>query len=180
MEVLGMNTVDQWPSFIPDHVWLCDKNERQKLMDSILSSIIDKFVDIKYNSPHASANGDQVMMYTKQMFSIGCLYLEFADAIKEGDGDRVLRCWRYFLIIFHNSNRKNYAKEAVLLLHHHKYLYSPQIAERILYNRFVNTSGVPGRNISSGLFMEHLNRELKSSIASGSGYTKEAILRLAW
>lgn len=37
---------------------------------------------------------------------------------------------------------------------------------------------MPGRNISADLFMEHLNRELKSAIASCSGKTEEGILRL--
>ena len=89
-----------------------------------------------------------------------------------------MRCWKYFLVVFHNSNHKNYAKEAVQFLYEQQYLLSPQQAEHILYGRFINTSGVPGMNISAEVFMEHLNRELKSGIASGSGKTEEAILRL--
>lgn len=69
--------------------------------------------------------------------------MEFADAIKEGDGDRVC------LMVIHNSDCRNYAKEAALLLYQLQYLLSPQQAERVLYDRFVNTAGLPGRNISS-------------------------------
>ena len=40
---------------------------------------------------------------------MGCFYLEFNDAIKDGDGIRILRCWRYILPMFVGSGRKNYA-----------------------------------------------------------------------
>ena len=65
-----------------------------------------------------------------------------------------------------------------IMLYQYMYLVSPQQAESILYSRFINTSGVPGRNISADLFMEHLNKELKSGIVSGSRKTQKAILRL--
>lgn len=38
------------------------------------------------------------------------------NAIREGDGERVLRLWKVLLIIFRKSGHKNYAKEAALLL----------------------------------------------------------------
>ncbi len=105
--------------------------------------------------------------------------MEFVDAIKEGDGERVIRCWKFLLIIFHNSNRKNYAKEAILLLHQYQYLITPQQAERIIYSRFINVAGLPGKNISSDLHMEHLNKILKNGIgALASNKTEESIVRL--
>jgi hypothetical protein len=68
------------------------------------------------------------------------------------------------MLILHNSNRKNYAIEAVLLLHQLQYILSPQEAEQLLFNRFLNTNGLPGRNISSDLHMEQLNRLIKNGI----------------
>ena len=162
-------------------MWTSDKHVRQKEVDIILSDIVDKFVDITFNDQHAHVshtNEDKVLVYGKQLLSIGCLYLEFADAVKEGDGDRLIRCWRCLLIIFCNSNRKNYAKEAILLLYQFGYVLSPQQTEQLLYNRFINMNGVPGRNILSDLYMEHLNRQLKNSIgALGSRKTENSIIR---
>ena len=148
-------------------------------MDSILTKMVDSFVDVAYGKITAS-NDDQILTYAKQLLSIGSLYLEFADAVKEGDGQRVIRCWRYLLIIFHNSNRTNYGMEAILLLYQYLYLLTPQQAEQFTYNRFVNTSGLPGRNISADLHMEHLNRELKSCIATcvHSSKPEKAIVRI--
>lgn len=50
-----------------------------------------------------------------QIVSLRSLYLEFRDAIKEGDGLRVLRCYRHMLPIFRSSSRKNYAVETINL-----------------------------------------------------------------
>ena len=141
MEILGIKSMEEWPASISEDIWLLDKDERQEMMDSILSRITE-------------------------LLSIGSLYLEFADPIKTGDGERVIHCWRYFLIIFHNSNRRNYAKEAILLLYQLQYLLSPQEAEQVKYSRFVNICGRTRRNISADLHMEHLNRKLKECIAA--------------
>ena len=179
MQILEMKQVNEWPSSIPKDIWTEQDDVRAKVMESVLSSIVDRFLNIRYNSPHPiPSNGDQVLAYTKALFTMPSLYLEFADSIKEGDGDRVHRCWKYFAIIFHNSNRKNYAFEAVHLLYQLKYKLSPQQVEQVLYGRFINHVGSPGRNISADLHMEHLNRELKSCISSGFGKTEKGILRL--
>ena len=103
-----------------------------------------------------------------------------ADAIKEGDVDRVIRCWQHFLVIFRNSNRKNYAKEAVLFLHQYQYLLPPHLCEQVIYNRFVNISGLIGRNIPADLHMEHLNKLLRIGISAlASNKTEKSITRLS-
>ena len=175
MQVLGITDLQENPSCLPSDLWLHDKDERAKAMDKILSEIVDRFLDVSYNESAASWI-DCIFTYAKQLISIGSLYLELTDAVKEGDGERVIR---YFLIIFHNANRKNYAKESILLLYSYQYLLTPQQAQQLLYSRFVNTSGKPGRNISADLHMEHLNGDAKSCIAAlQSNKSEEAIIRI--
>ena len=82
------------------------------------------------------------------------------------------------MIIFRNANRRNYAKEAVILLHDFLHRLSSKEAERLIFNRFINTSGHPGRNISCDLHIEHLNRELKNCISPGSGKNENAVVRV--
>ena len=50
---------------------------------------------------------DQVEVYARQILSLGSLYMEFKDSIREGNGLRVLRCYRYLLPIFKSAGRKN-------------------------------------------------------------------------
>lgn len=178
MDVLQMENVDDAPNTLAEDLWLKSNEYRRKVLDSILTTIIDKFVDVKYNSEPMSSK-DVVFSYAKQLISIGCLYMEFADGVKEGDGERVLRCWRYFMVAFRNSNRKNYALEAVQLLYQYHYVMSPQLSEEMIFARFINVRGFPGRNISMDLHMEHLNREIKNGIDHlGCNKTKSAITRL--
>ena len=122
---------------------------------------------------------DKVLAYAKELLSFGLLYNELVDAVREGDGVRVLRWWRFMLLIFKATGRKNYCTEAFILLAQYQYLLSEREQQQLLYSRFINTHGEPGKNISCDLFMEHLNRLLKGAIqALGANKTPKAITRL--
>ena len=95
--------------------------------------------------------------YACEVLSLGLLYAEFQDAIREGDGLRVLCCWRYFLPIFRASNRTNYSIEAFHFLAQHQFLLSPRLSQQVLWSRYVNTHSLPGKNIACDSHMEHLN-----------------------
>ena len=90
--------------------------------------------------------------------------MQFSDAIREGDGVRVLRCWKYMLPIFSASGNKNYACEAANFLLQHTYVLSPRLSAQLLWSRFVNVHGKPGDNIPVDLHMEHLNKIANSAI----------------
>ena len=107
---------------------------------------------------------DGILEYGKEVLSLGLLYLEFRDAIKEGDGLRVLRCWKYLLLLFKASQRKNYSLEAFNLLCQYYNYFQPTMAQQLLYSRFVNVHGREGCNIPCDLHMEHLNRSVKESM----------------
>ena len=115
--------------------------------------------------------------YAKEVLSLGLMYMEFQDAIREGDGQRVLRCWKYMLLLCKASNRRNYALEGLNLLFQYYNYLSPR-AEQLLYSRFINVHGLPGRNISCDLHMEHLNRVVKTCIQHlGPNKLESAIVR---
>ena len=123
---------------------------------------------------------DQIYSYAKRIISIGCFYLEFRDALKEGDGLRTLRCYRYMLPMFRSAGRTNYAIESFNLLLQHDYILSPRQAEELLWSRFINTHGQPGKNIPNDLHCEHLNRLCKIAIKGlGPNKTKECITRIS-
>ncbi len=166
MEVLHISSTEEWPSHVPEEIWLESDDERHKLMDKVLSTIIEKFVNISYNKRKSDTHDDKVLMHAEQVLSVGALHAELADAVQQGDGERVIRLWRYFMLLFHNLNRKNYAKKAVLLLLQYEYTLSCTQVSELLYGRFVNTRRVPEANISTDLFMEHLNRQLKDGMGS--------------
>ena len=95
---------------------------------------------------------------------------KFEDAIKEGDGPRVIRCWRFFLLIFKLSNRTKYSLEAVKLLVGIR-LLPPRQRKQLIWSRFVNTKGKPGGNKPCDLHREHLNRTVKTVLGQGTNLT---------
>ena len=157
-------------------MWMQDSSVRKDVIVKISQNIVTKFVDFTFwPTPEAnhSKTEDNVRLYAIQAISFGIFYLEYSDAIREGDGDRVLRCWRYMLPMFISSGRKNYANEAMKLLWQHQYALSPRQAAQLLSSRFVNVHGLPGCNIPADLHMEHLNRVCKEAI-KGLGANKTA------
>lgn len=163
----------------PDTLWMKSKDERKQALNDVCDKVVERYVHLAYNrTPLCSKKGDKVLDYSKNLLSIGSFYLEFQDAIKEGDGKRVLRCWRYLLPIFHHSGRRNYCLEAFKLLHQYQYALPPRQAEQLIWSRFVNTRGVQGRNIPMDFHQEHLNRLCKTIIHSlGPNRGDEAVIR---
>ena len=92
--------------------------------------------------------------------SLGLLWHGFHDAVREGDGDRIIRYWRFLLPVFKLSDHRNYALKAFKLLAQVILLPPRQVAE-LKWERTVNTVGRTGHNVPCDLHMEHLNRLLK-------------------
>ena len=80
----------------------------------------------------SSQSDDGILAYAQEILSLGLLWAEFQDAIREGDGLRVLRCWRFLLLVFKAARRKNYSIEAVTLLVQYHALLSPREKEQLL------------------------------------------------
>lgn len=97
--------------------------------------------------------------------TLGLVWWNYYDAIKEGDGLRVMRIWKYLMVIFKLTGHRNYAKEAALLLVQYNYMSSERVAAQLMLSRFVNTKGRVGCNIPCDLHLEHLNRRLKGIIS---------------
>ena len=81
------------------------------------------------------------------------------DAIREGDGARLIECYRMALLYFKAFGHTKYAYSVIKLLHQLK--MQPEKAHRLIWERFANTKGIAGKNISLDLHMEHLNNLLK-------------------
>ena len=128
-------------------------------------SICSKFINISYPYRADKDGSDHILKYTTEVMSLGLLYLEFKDAVREGDGLHVLICRKFFFLLFHGTGHKNYCIEALQLLASYYYTLPPQYAAQMLWGRFVNVHGKTGCNISADLYMEHLNRLCKDAIS---------------
>jgi L1 cell adhesion molecule like protein len=178
----------------PSHELLCEESadslQRRNSLLKATDLIVRKFVDIGYNDEKKKrqtkkqqekekAEHDGVNAYACEVLTLGLFLMEFADGVKEGDGNRIIRCWKYFLLLFKANGRKNYATEALNLLIQLNFTLSPRMAAQLKWNRTVNVHNRPGKNISSDLHMEHLNRTAKTALAGiGSNVADESIVRI--
>ena len=99
--------------------------QRWNLLKLAVSKIVEQFVDISYPTP-ITEKDNHVQAYAKEVLSPGLLLMEFIDAVREGDGERIVRCWKYFLPLLKSSDHTNYSIEAFNLLLELEYVMSPE------------------------------------------------------
>ena len=130
------------------------------------------------SQPVRRAAPDGVLNYATAVLNDGLLLLEFKDAIREGDGIRILRCWKVLLMYFRMANHTNYASEAFHFISQVTATGSPRVASQLLWSRVVNTKGKESHIVPVDMHMEHLNRTVKEYIAAvGANISQNTILQ---
>ena len=110
MKVFGMNSLDSTPSceLFPQECIALSSQERRKVLMSAAHKVLDQFVDISFGSSAAETppSQDHVNEYACDVMTFGLFKMEFTDAIREADGTRILRCWKYFMLIFREAKQR--------------------------------------------------------------------------
>ena len=78
-------------------VWMLERSS--SILSTLCSLLVDQYMHIN-SYTDTVINRDLVCDYASKVLSLGLLYEEFVDAIREGDGSRVMRRWRYLLLVF--------------------------------------------------------------------------------
>lgn len=110
---------------------------------------------------------DGVYNYACRVLGMNLLARNFHDASREGDGERLIRCWKFLLLHFKVDVRMKYSVEAFHLLARVNALLPPpppHMAHWLIWNRTCNVSGGEGRNVPLDLMVEHFNRVFKEDI----------------
>ena len=114
-----------------------------------------------------SSNDVSDDMYNYQMafLDYGMVVMNFLDAISEGDGERVIRSWKFLLLYFQNDKGSpKYALEALYLMFQVYALLSPKASHQIIWNRFSKRNQSRGGNIPLDLTLEFLNKVFKGAV----------------
>ena len=123
---------------------------------------------------------DDMYNYQCSLLDQGLFYMNFIDAIAEGDGNRIIRSWKFLMLHFYAEKKYKYAIEAQYLLLQHYCLLSRREAYHQRWNRSVNNKGGAGNNVSLDLDLEHDNHYLKEAIRKlGPNATQSSVLRCA-
>ena len=121
-----------------------------------------------------SLNREMTFTTTHNLCPLGSLLMEFTNAWTEGDGERILRCWKFFLLHFYKDGGTKCALES-LTLQFNCSPYHPRLQIKIVYSK-----GGLGRNIPCDLFNEHVNRIFKKAVGNmGSNFTEHSTTRVA-
>lgn len=151
-----------------------DNHVRKQHPESMTSESVTEDSDINTTENEA----DHIYNYACVRLSFGMLLRNFSDAVKEGDGGRIIRCWKFLLLIYKANNHSKYAFAALHLLANTISLLTPQQANCLVWNRTVSNKGGAGSNISLDLRMEHIVHLLKELLANlGVNLTPEAATR---
>jgi len=111
-----------------------------------------------------SDQDDRVTNYASLVIGYGLMAENFHDAWREGDGGRLVRCWKFLLLHFRGNGRTKYALEAFRLISQTSAVLSPRSAHQLTWNRTCNPKGGHGNNIPLDLENEFLNRVFKDDI----------------
>lgn len=125
---------------------------------------------------------DDVFNYNCGLLTDGFLFLNFLDAIGEGDGMRIMRQYKY-IILYCKADQTHSTKYALECLYQFFLvcaLLSPRDSERFMWNRSINNTCQKGSNIPLDLDVEHSNNFIKQGIKNlGPNVTEKAISRFS-
>lgn len=107
---------------------------------------------------------DDTSNYSSKLLGMGLLAWDFEDAVREGDGERILRLWKFLLLLFKQAGKTKYSIEAARLLCCVHVTLSEQKAYELMWNRTCSTHGGLGSTKSLDLALEHLNRDFKENV----------------
>ena len=166
----------QTESFDTTNLTVTEKNKR---IHEFAEKMVGQHINHHLLDEESLGTADGVLDYTREVLTLSLLYAEYHDAIRESDGLRLLRCWKFLLPVVKASGRKNYSLAVLHSMAQYYILLPPRLAQQLLWSLCINTAGRPGCNIPMDLHMEHLNRSCKSAIANlKANVVPSAIVRI--
>ena len=156
-----------------------DSDTCKLLSQRVVKRFAKMYLSAEQESKESSPIDDMVYNYSTDLLTFCLLWHGFHDATREGDGDRILRYWKFLTVIFQQEGHYNYAKEGLTLAIQSQVLSERKVTE-LKWSRTVNVSGRSGHNIPCDLHMEHLNARLKKAMANvGSNKLLKPFKRVA-
>ena len=136
-------------------------------------------VETRETSPPEKEN-DGVLNYTRTALLLGLLRLNHTDAIKMGDGQRIMNINMYLYLLYKINKFPKYAYGILETIAQSKVLLTERLAHRLIWNRTVNHRGKSDSNHPNDLDLEHQNKLFKDQIHNYRGtFTEKSIARVS-
>ena len=148
--------------------------ERLDCITQLASKVVDLVVVCPTDSLQTSQNNDDVSSYMSNVLGMGLFAWDMEDAIREGDGERMIRLWKFLLLLFKQAGKTKYSLEAMHLLFDVTVALSKKRSHELTWNRTCNTHGGIGCNKPLDLHLEHMNRNFKDDISKFAPHLTES------
>ena len=119
MSHLKISTFDE---VLAEQVLSPDDSVRNQVLKDNASSVVNKYVHLSTifkeseSDKYISKVSTSAYYYASEALTLGLLIFDFKDAIREGDGVRVLSVRKYIFLHFKATDKRNYTSEAFTLL----------------------------------------------------------------
>ena len=106
--LLGISTLDEIPKSLPDFKKASTEEKKAFLYD-LAERVVQccSLIEESFLGKKIADTGDSVYNYARVLCHFASLALEFLDSWAEGDGERILRCWKVFLLHFYAGAELN-------------------------------------------------------------------------
>lgn len=104
---------------------------------------------------------DSVFNYSCAALSMCLLLRDFQDARRHGDGERIIKLYKFLLLYFKLAGKTKYSYHSLRLLAQVNIILSPRLAHQLTWNRCVNNAGRIDTNVEVDREIEHQNRVFK-------------------
>lgn len=181
MQFFGMETKDGCITRNRPPYYILDVGDnKRQYYDSVLDKFIDQFLitpstnDDEESSPD---NQDFVRNYSLCLLQYYFLFVDFKDAVKEGNGERIATLHKQLLSHFKALPGFNaYAIEMLISIVQNNVFLSEAEAHQCIWASTVNWKGGAGHNIEIDLLQENRNKSHKKTIKTmGPNKTDNAI-----
>ena len=134
MCMFGVNSTSE-PLVLPPDISSSSDEEKRAFISRISRMVAERctLIEGSFTNGAIPDNTDSIYNYARVLCHFGSLVMEFRDAWHEGDGERVLRCWKLFLPHFKVAGCTKYSLEALKLQINRGITFSPNLAHASSY-----------------------------------------------
>ncbi|PIK58194.1 hypothetical protein BSL78_04918 [Apostichopus japonicus] len=123
---------------------------------------------------------DHKSNYGCATIGLGLLLRNADDAVREGDGARIIQVWKFLMPLFKLHKHNKYALAALRLQADIYSLLPGDLSHELIWNRTVTNRGGKGRHMSRDLRLEHINKVAKQALkAQGAMNISETLAQRA-
>ena len=113
------------------------------------------------SSESNSREEDHIFNYSRNALALGLLCMDFVDARKHGDGERILKLYSCMMLFFKLAGSSKYSYYDLYTLAQVKFLLPKELADCVKSERFVNERGKVNTNYEIDRYIEHRNKAFK-------------------